>query len=96
MNIQITGKHCDTSTELKKHITKMVGNLSKYYEKITNVSVTVQYIGEHKRCIDLNVSIPNKTLHFSSKEANMSLAIKASVEKAVRQLKKENEKIKQH
>ena len=96
MNIQITGIHCDTSKELKRHISEKMNTLNKFYEKITNTSVTVEYVGEHKRKIDLNVSIPHKVIHATSYEDSMSLAINEAYDKIVRQLKRENEKLKTH
>lgn len=96
MNIQITGRHFDASQELQKHVTEKMESLSKFYEKITNVDVILDYIGDHKRKVEINVSILNKNLSSHAEENTMNEAINHSIERMIRQLKKENSKLKEH
>jgi len=95
MEIQITSRHQKASQTLQDTITDEINRLEKFSEKITSCHVILDH--EH---IDKKVEI---TMHAfghqvvaNAKDENIGKAFDAALEKIERQLKKINEKIKDH
>lgn len=96
MNIQITARHFHASAELQDNVTEQIKSLSKFYNQITDASMVLDQMGEHKRRCELKLNILDKSLSAHAEEENMGKAIDAVMNKMQRQLKKENGKLKEH
>lgn len=96
MNIQITARHFNASSELQANVTEQIKSLTKYYHNMTDASMVLDQVGEHKRRVELKVNILDKSLSAHAEEENMGKAIDAVMSKMQRQLKKENGKLKEH
>jgi putative sigma-54 modulation protein len=95
MEIQITSRHSKASQTLQETITAELQKLEKYFDKITTCHVILD--SEH---VDKTVEITMNTLghHIvaSAKADNIGKAIDEAIDRVSRQLKKLNEKIKDH
>src|SRR5512142_3111316 len=95
MEIQITSRHQKASPELQDTITDELNKLEKYFEKITSCHVVLD--SEH---VDKTVEITMHTLGHevvaNAKADNIGKAIDEALTRIERQLKKLNEKIKNH
>ncbi|MFP4013903.1 MAG: ribosome hibernation-promoting factor, HPF/YfiA family [Chitinispirillaceae bacterium] len=95
MNIQITSRHAKASQNLQETITAELNKLQKFFDKITSCHVILD--SEH---VDKTVEITMNTLGHqvvgSAKAENVGKAIDEAVSKVERQLKKLNQKIKNH
>ncbi len=95
MEIQITSRHAKASQNLQETITAELNRLEKFFDKITSCHVILD--SEH---MDKKVEITMNTLGHqivgTAKAENLGKAIDGAVEKVERQLKKLNQKIKNH
>lgn len=96
MDIQITSRH-DTKTpaSLKEMITKKLGKLDKFAEKFTSCHVILDSESVSK-VVEVVMKGHNKTVTALAKEENIGKAIDEAVEKAERQLRRINTKVKDH
>lgn len=95
MEIQITSRHNKASQALQDTITDEINKMEKYFEKITSCHVILD--SEH---VDKKVEITMHTMGHQvvsiGKADNIGKALDEAIEKTERQLKKLNEKIKNH
>ncbi len=96
MNIQITSRHFKSSSELKDNIKEMVNKLSKFYDSITAVHVILDAEKKNIRHAEIIVNVRDKSICVSNEADNMRKAVEKAFDKAGRQLKKENQKLKGH
>lgn len=95
MEIQITSRHNKASQTLQDTITAELSKMEKFFEKITSAHVILD--SEH---VDKTVEITMNTLGHqvvaSAKAESIGKAIDEALAKTERQLKKLNQKIKNH
>ena len=95
MELQITSRHSKASQTLQDTIASELTKLEKFSDKIISCHVILD--SEH---VDKTVEITMNTLGHqvvaTAKAENIGKAIDSAIEKVSRQLKKLNEKIKNH
>ena len=100
MNIQITARHDrHVSDETKDFITAEVENLTKFYDKINSTQVILDQ-EDHKNgtedIVELVLNVDGKQISAKATDENLGKAFDAVIEKATRQLKKQNDKVHSH
>ena len=95
MNIQITSRHAKMSQSLQDSLTEELEKLERFHDKITSCHVVID--NEHSRkTVEIVMNMQNHTVSAKGKEENLGKAIDDALAKTERQLKKINEKIKDH
>lgn len=95
MNIQITSRHSKVSNETHEYLKKELTSLEKYYDRITSCHVILN--NEHvKKVVEITLSIQGNTINAKGKADNLGKTIDVTLQKIKRQLKKNNEKLKNH
>ncbi|MBD3238945.1 MAG: ribosome-associated translation inhibitor RaiA [Chitinivibrionales bacterium] len=95
MDVQITRRHVKVSTSLQDALTEKLNKIQKFYEKITACHVVLD--SEHTdKTAEVIVTIMGRTLAAKAKADTMRAAAEAALSKLERQLKKNNEKMKDH
>ncbi len=96
MDIQITTRHDIKATaSTKEMINKKLSKLDKFTEKFTSCHVVLDSESVYK-VVEIVMNGRSKTVTALAKEENMGKAIDEAVDKAQRQLRKINTKIKDH
>ena len=96
MNVQITSRHFHASDSLKEAVTERTEELIKYYENITSAHIILDAEDELRKTAEIVLHAKGKEVAASAHSDKMGQAIDEAFEKAERQLKKVNEKIKEH
>lgn len=96
MNIKVTARHFDASEALQVRVQEMAENLQKFYPSITDISVILDAERKDSRRAEFVVNILHNTITADASEENMGKALEVALERIERQLKKENEKLKNH
>lgn len=96
MNIKIAARHFNASESLQATVQEMAEKLVRFYPEITDVSVVLDAEKKNLRRAEFNVNILHRTVSGRSEAENMGKALDQALEKIMRQLKKENEKLKSH
>ena len=95
MNIQITSRHSKVSKETHEYLKKELINLEKFYDRITSCHVKLD--NEHvNKVVEINLNIQGNTINAKGKSENLGKSIDIAIQKIKRQLKKNNEKLKNH
>jgi len=95
MNIQITQRHGKTSAGVQDYLRGELETLVKFYGKITSCHAIVD--NEHgKDVVEINCGISGKNVVGKATEDNLGKAVDGAIEKVTRQLKKNNEMMKEH
>lgn len=95
MEIQVTRRHVEVSSDLQEHIEEKLTKLHKFYEKITSCHVVLE--SEHTdKVAEIVASVRGGTLTAKARAEDLRAAVEAAVAKLERQLKKSNEKVKNH
>lgn len=95
MNIQITSRHSKVSQETHEYLKKELTNLEKFYDRITSCHVILN--NEHvKKVVEITINIQGNTVIAKGKAENLGKTIDITIQKIKRQLKKNNEKLKNH
>lgn len=96
MEIQITSRHgSKASPTLQETITAELQKMEKYYDKITECHVILDS-EKLEKTIEITMHTKGKEIVASASAENIGKAIDEVLEKIERQLKKLNEKIKDH
>jgi len=96
MEIRITARHdAKASQDLQDIITAEIGKLEKFYDKITSCHVILDTDGSDKT-VEITMSAQGHSVVGNAKAENVGKAIDEAVAKVERQLKKINEKVKNH
>ncbi|MBD3316502.1 MAG: ribosome-associated translation inhibitor RaiA [Chitinivibrionales bacterium] len=95
MNIQITARHRRASQSLKDTITEDLLRLEKFSEKITSCHAIIDNESELKT-MEVNLTARGVVLTAKAKAENLPKAEALVIDKLERQLKKLNEKVKNH
>ncbi|MGD9202410.1 MAG: ribosome-associated translation inhibitor RaiA [Chitinispirillia bacterium] len=95
MNIQITSRHSKVSRETHRYLKKELTNLEKFCDRITSCHVKLD--NEHvNKVVEINFSIQGNTINAKAKSDNLGKSIDLAIQKIKRQLKKNNQKVKNH
>jgi len=95
MDIQITARHSKVSSSLKDAISQKLSKIEKFHEKITSCHIVLDAEGTDKTAEIIVVALGH-TFTSKAKAENLGKAIDDAVSKSERQLKKSNQKIKNH
>jgi putative sigma-54 modulation protein len=95
MDIQITSRHEKASQSLQDTITTEFGKLEKYFDRVTSCHVVLdEERGMHIMEVVMNMA--GHTVTATAKDGNLGKAMDSVIMKAERQMKKINEKFKDH
>lgn len=96
MDITITARHFNASEGLQSRVQEEIEKLGKFYPNITGCVVVLDHDVEHLRHCDITMNITGSVVVASADEENMGKAIDVALERVKVQLKKQNEKQKDH
>lgn len=96
MDINISARHFNASASLQARIQEEIEKLSKFYPNITSATVVLDHEVEHLRRCEISLNIMGGIINASADEENMGKAMDVALERAKVQLKKQNEKQKDH
>ncbi len=96
MNIQVTARHFNASAVLQENLRQEVESMAKYNDSIHGAHVILDAQNNGIRRAEIVINIAEKVITAHADEENMHKAIEAMFAKAMRQLKKEKEKMKVH
>lgn len=96
MNIQITARHATKiSRETQDYLKSELKSLEKYHDKITSCHVILD--SEHlDKKVEIILNVQGHSFNAKSKSENFGKSVDDALDKIVRQLKKSNEKLKNH
>jgi putative sigma-54 modulation protein len=95
MDIQVTKRHVEVAADLQETVTDKLQRLQRFYEKITSCHVI--FGAEHNdKSTEIVATIMGTTLTARGKADNFGAATESALDKLERQLKKSNEKVKNH
>lgn len=96
MNIQITARHFNASASLQATVQEEVSKVQKFYPNITDISVIVEQDAKEQRSVEIIANILGGTVSASALEENFGKTLDVAIERLKVQLKKQNEKLKDH
>jgi len=95
MEIQITSRHSKASQSFQDTINEELRKLEKYFDKITSCHVILD--SEHvEKVAEITLSMHGHHVVATAKAENIGKAFDDALAKVERQLKKLNDKIKNH
>ena len=96
MEVRVTARHESKATqEVQQRITDELTKLGKFYDRITSCRVVLDK--EHEATVvEIVANAQGQTLSATAKHERAGTAIDEALDKVERQLKKLNEKIKNH
>jgi len=95
MEFQITFRHSKASESLKQVIQDDLDKLQRFFDNITSARVILDTDSINKKA-EIVLNLYNHTVTATSKAENIGKAWDEAIGKAERQLKKINEKLKNH
>jgi putative sigma-54 modulation protein len=95
MNIQFTSRHSKASPSLQATITEDLQKLEKFTDKITSCHVVLD-TERVDQTVEIVVTVLGQTVKAVAKADNIGKAVDMALQKVQRQLKKFNEKMKNH
>ncbi len=96
MKIQFTARHFKAGEELQQRIQGEIDRLEKFYERITACHVVLDAERKSRLLAEITVSARGRQLVAKAESDGMLKAFEDSLDKIERQLKKMNEKIREH
>jgi len=97
MEIQITSRHTKASQNLQDTITAELNKLEKFFDKITSCHVVLDSENMDKvKTTEITMNAQGRQIVGSAKAENIGKAIDEAISKVERQLKKINQKTKDH
>jgi len=94
MNIEITARHFDLTPELKEHIEKEVGGLTRYFENIISTEVILD-VEKYRQTAEIKLKVYRDVITGKTDTNDMYQSIEKAVGKVKKQLKKYKEKLKE-
>lgn len=95
MNIQITCRHTKVSQDTQQFLRDELKSLEKYYDRMTSCHVILDT--EHlNKIAEIIVSVQGSTVNAKAKSDNLGKSVDIALQKITRQLKKFNQKLKNH
>jgi putative sigma-54 modulation protein len=95
MDIRITCRHSKSSPELQQNITDELNKLERFYDRITSCHVILDTEASNT-VVEIVMNGRGHSFSAKGKGTVVSIAIADAVSKIGRQLKKLNEKVKDH
>ena len=95
MDIQITSRHEKASQSLQDTISAEFSKLEKYYDRVTSCHVIIDS-ERGKQMMEVVMNMAGHTVTATAKDWNLGKAMDSVIMKVGRQMKKINEKIKDH
>ncbi len=96
MDITISARHFNASASLQDRVQEEIDKLGKFYPNVTSANIVLDHEVEHMRRCEISLNITGVVVIASADEENMGKAIDTALERAKIQLKKYNEKQKDH
>lgn len=96
MDINISARHFNASASLQARVQEEIEKLGKFYPNITSATIVLDHEVEHLRRCEISLNITGTVVVASADEENMGKALDVAIERAKTQLKKQNEKQKDH
>jgi putative sigma-54 modulation protein len=97
VDIRIAARHGHLGTKAQAAIEEKVGRLSKFFERLTEITVTVNLEHPEKPTVELVVQAEHKHDFVASEAApELMAAVDAAVHKVEQQLKKYKQKVQDH
>lgn len=94
MQINISTRHGHLSSASQEKITAKVEKLSRFFDRLTSIGVTVDLEHEESPTVDLRVSAEHKhDFVATGHESTLAASLDAAVSKLEHQLKKYKEKV---
>ncbi len=95
MNIQITSRHSKVSKQTQDYLKSELGNLEKFYDRMTSSHVILDI--EHiNKIVEIIINVQGSTVNAKAKSDNLGKSVDMALQKITRQLKKFNQKMKNH
>ncbi len=95
MNIQITCRHSKVSQDTQQYLKEELVNLEKYYDRITSCHVILD--SEHiDKIVEIVMNVQGSSVNAKGKSENLGKSVDIALNKIARQLKKFNQKLKNH
>ncbi|MCK5832161.1 ribosome-associated translation inhibitor RaiA [bacterium] len=95
MELRITGRHFDLTQEIKNYAETTVLGLNRYSEKILDTHL-VLVVEKRRKKAELTLGVYGQQLVSHAETDDLYVSIDEVVDKMQRQLKKYNEKFKEH
>lgn len=96
MDITISARHFNASASLQDRVQEEIDKLGKFYPNVTSANIVLDHEVEHMRRCEISLNITGAVVIASADDENMGKAIDTALERAKIQLKKYNEKQKDH
>jgi putative sigma-54 modulation protein len=96
MNIQFTARHFHASDALKASVIARAEDLTRYYENITSAHIVLDAEDEIRKKAEVVLNTKQKSITGKAEDEKLGAAIDSAFDKVERQLKKVNQKIKEH
>jgi putative sigma-54 modulation protein len=96
MDITISARHFNASATLQDRVQEEIDKLGKFYPNVTSANIVLDHEVEHMRRCEISLNITGAVVIASADDENMGKAIDTALERAKIQLKKYNEKQKDH
>jgi putative sigma-54 modulation protein len=95
MDVQITTRHIEVSSALRKSVTDKINRLQRFYEKCTSCHVVLG--SEHAdKTAEIVMTVRGKTLTAKARSEHVRKSADAAIDKLERQLRRLNERVKEH
>lgn len=94
MNVEITARHFDLTSELKEHIEKEVGGLTRYFENIISSEVILG-VEKYRQSAEIKLKVYKEVITATGSSGDMYQAVEMAVNKVKSQLKKYKGKLKE-
>lgn len=96
MDITVSARHFNASESLQARVREELEKLGKFYPNITGASIILDHDVEHQRHCEISMNITGTVVVASADEENMGKAVDVALERVKVQLKRNNEKQKEH
>jgi len=93
MNIEITARHFDLTPELREHVEKEVGGLTRFFENIVSSEVILD-VEKYRQTAEVKAKVYNAVITGSADSDDMYASIEMAIDKVKKQLKKHKGKLK--
>ena len=95
MNIQITSRRSKVSKQTQDYLKSELRNLERFNDRMTSSHVILD--SEHiNKIVEIIINVQGSTVNAKAKSDNLGKSVDMALQKITRQLKKFNQKIKNH
>jgi putative sigma-54 modulation protein len=93
VQIKISTRHGHLSDATQQKIDEKLEKLSRFYDRISSIEVTIDLERRENPSVDLNVTAKQKEFVATSQAGELLMSIDQAVEKMEQQLRKHKEKV---